>query len=111
VSIEDLKSSVWRQYNDTNSFRQRLAECCVFEEQNLVGDDKELYALMKAKLTKRELKLFAMDSAKISDDDISKEFEVDADELTKMKYKLYKKLKQDKTRLCFRASKDYEESV
>lgn len=111
MSVEDLKSSVWRQYNDSNSFREKLAEFCVMDVELLVEDDKELYAIMKSKLTKRELKLFAMDSAKIADADMMSEFDVSADELEKMKFKLYKKLKQDKTRLSFRISKIDEESV
>ena len=70
-----------------------------------IGDDKVLYGVMKSKLTKKELKLFAMDSANISNDEIMTAFSWDAQELEKSKFKLYKKFKQDKTRLSFRASK------
>jgi hypothetical protein len=111
LSLEDLKGSVWRQYNNTNNFREKLAEFCVLDAEGLIADDKELYAVMKAKLTKRELKLFAQDCGGVSDADMAKDFGVDADELTKMKFKLYKKLKQDKTRLNFRATKMSEELV
>jgi len=48
------------------------------------------------------LKLFAMDSANKSDEEIKAEFSYDDAELEKAKFKLYKKLKQDKTRLDFR---------
>jgi hypothetical protein len=104
-----LDSSVWRQYNKDNSFRTRLAEFCVMDEKEFISDDKELYAVMKSKLTKKELKLFAMDSAEISDDELCKAFSYTADELEKAKFKLYKKLKQDKTRLSFRATAADEE--
>ena len=99
-----LESTVWRQYHDNNDFRERLAECCVMESIDLIEDDKDLYGVMKAKLTKKELKLFAMDSAKISDDKLKEEFSYSDEELEKAKFKLYKKLKQDKTRLEFRIS-------
>ncbi len=106
-----LDSSVWRQYNQDNSFREKLAEFCVMDELELISDDKELYAIMKSKLTKKELKLFAMDSAGVSDDKLCEEFSYTADELEKAKFKLYKKLKQDKTRLSFRTSKDLDEEL
>lgn len=103
-----LENSVWQQYNKENNFRAKLAEFCVMEIADLIYDEKELYGVMKSKLTKKELKLFAMDSASISDEEISKEFSYTSEELEKAKFKLYKKFKQDKTRLSFRASKDYE---
>jgi len=104
-----LERTVWRQYNDSNSFREKLAEFCRLDIIDLIEDDKELYGVMKAKLTKKEMKLFAMDSAKLGDEELKKEFSLDDEELQKAKFKLYKKLKQDKTRLSFRAGGDYEE--
>ena len=97
-----LKSTVWRQYHDENSFREKLAEFCVLDSIDLIEDDKELYGVMKAKLTKKELKLFAMDSAGMSEAELKSEFGYDDEALEKAKFKLYKKLKQDKTRLAFR---------
>ena len=99
-----LENSVWKQYNQDNSFREKLSEFCVIDVINLIEDDKELYSAMKAKLTKKELKLFAMDSAKIDDAAIKKEFNYNDEELEKMKFKLYKKFKQDKVRLSFRTN-------
>jgi len=103
-----LESTIWRQYNNENDFREKLAEFCVLDIVDLIEDDKELYGVMKSKLTKKELKLFAMDSAGVSDDEIKAEFGVDDETLEKMKFKLYKKFKQDKTRLCFRQSAEFE---
>lgn len=99
-----LESTVWRQYHDENSFREKLAEFCVLDVLDLIEDDKVLYGVLKSKLTKKELKLFAMDTANIDDDKIKSDFSYDDEELQKAKFKLYKKLKQDKTRLGFRAS-------
>jgi len=97
-----LKNTVWRQYHDENNFREKLAEFCKLGSINLIEDDKVLYGVLKAKLTKKELKLFAMDTAKIDADTIKKEFAYNDEDLKKAKFKLYKKLIQDKTRLSFR---------
>jgi len=99
-----LKNSIWRQYNSENNFRELLAKFCRLNEIDLIEDDKALYNALKAKLTKKELKLFAMDSANMSDDEIKSEFSYGDEELEKAKFKLYKKLKQDKVRFGFRAN-------
>ena len=99
-----LESTVWRQYHEENNFREKLAEFCRLDSIDLIEDDKDLYGVLKAKLTKKELKLFAMDTAGKSDAELQKEFSYNDEELEKAKFKLYKKLKQDKTRLEFRLS-------
>ena len=99
-----LESTVWRQFHEGNSFRMYLAEFCMIDEMDLMVEDKELYSALKAKLTKKELKLFAMDTANVGDDKLKTEFSYDDATLEKAKFKLYKKLKQDKTRLGFRES-------
>lgn len=106
-----LEKSVWRQYHSTNNFREKLAEFTKIDLIDLIDDDKLLYGVLKSKLTKKELKLFAMDTAHVNDENIKAEFEYSDEDLEKAKYKLYKKLKQDKTRLPFRQSSvdQYEE--
>ena len=99
-----LKNTVWRQYHEENNFRSKLAEFCKIDAIDLIDDDKVLYGILKAKLTKKELKLFAMDTAKVGDDVIKKEFNYNDEDLQKAKFKLYKKLIQDKTRLSFRST-------
>ncbi|MEA3369779.1 MAG: hypothetical protein U9Q40_00395 [Campylobacterota bacterium] len=99
-----LESTVWRQYHKDNSFREKLSEFCVLKSEDLIEDDKDLYAVLKAKLTKKEVKLFAMDTADVNVQEIKSELSLDDEGLEKAKFKLYKKLKQDKTRLSFRAS-------
>jgi hypothetical protein len=76
-----LERTVWRQYHDENNFREKLAEFCFLDTIDLLVDDKELYAVLKAKLTKRELKLFAMDSAGIASQTLQEEFKYDEKEL------------------------------
>ena len=99
-----LENTVWRQYHKENTFREKLAECCVLDSMDLIVEDEELYGILKAKLTKKELKLFAMDSAQIDDAKIKEEFSYDDKEFEQAKFKLFKKLKQDKTRLDFKES-------
>ena len=97
-----LESTVWRQYNEENNLRVLLAEFTHIDAMDLIEDEKELYGILKAKLTKKELKLFAMDSSPVDDEKIKQEFSYNDDELEKAKFKLYKKFKQDKIRLTFR---------
>jgi len=99
-----LENTVWRQYHGENNFRDKLAEFCKLESVDLIENDKVLYSVMKSKLTKKELKLFAMDCANIPDEELKKEFDYDDEALQKAKFKLYKKLIQDKTRLDFRTT-------
>lgn len=99
-----LEKTVWRQYHNDNNFREKIAEFTRLDPVDLIEDDKELYSVLKSKLTKKELKLFAMDTADINDENIKEEFGYSDTELEKAKFKLYKKLKQDKTRLPFRQS-------
>lgn len=103
-----LDSSVWRQYNKENNFRSYIARFTRLNIDDLIVDDKELYGVLKAKLTKKELKLFAMDSAELDDADVKSAFDYNDEELEKAKQKLYKKLKQDKVRLGFREGPSYE---
>ena len=105
-----LEKSVWRQYHDTNNFREVLAQHTKLSFEELIEDEKLLYAAMKAKLTKKELKLLAMESAGVDDEHIKAEFEYSDEDLHKAKYKLHKKLIQDKTRLAFR-QKTLQESA
>ena len=99
-----LKNSIWRQYNSENNFREQLANLCRLNLVDLIQDDKTLYNVLKLKLTKKELKLFAMDSSNENNEAIKSEFSYNDEELEKAKFKLYKKLKQDKVRLSFRVN-------
>ncbi|QOP46268.1 hypothetical protein [Sulfurimonas paralvinellae] len=103
-----LENTVWRQYHNENNFRDKIAEFCRLETIDLIEDDKLLYSVLKSKLTKKELKLFAMDCANVDDSVLKEEFGYDDEALEKAKFKLYKKLKQDKTRLDFRETNTTE---
>ncbi len=99
-----MENTVWRQYNSENNYKEFLAKFTHIDAIDLIEDEKELYGILKAKLTKKELKLFAMDSADLDDEKIKIEFSYNDEKLEKAKFKLYKKFKQDKIRLSFRTS-------
>ena len=105
-----LESTVWRQYHDENNFRELLSPLCNISVIDMIEDDKNLYNVIKSKLTKKELKLLAMDLAHVESKTLQEEFGYNEEELEKAKFKLYKKLKQDKFRLALRAgSHDFEQ--
>lgn len=93
-----LENSVWKQYHKDLTIRDVLSKFYEVDPTMIIDDEKELYALLKRKLTKKELRLFTMDSANVSDEEMMKFFEIDSEELSVMKDKLYKKMRQDKLR-------------
>jgi hypothetical protein len=90
-----LENSVWKQYNQEINFNEVLNDFYK-EEVSLSDDELFLHNVLKAKLTKKEFRLFAMDCAKIADNVIKEKFSYNDDELKNAREKLYKKLKQDK---------------
>jgi predicted nucleotidyltransferase len=102
-----LENSVWRQYHSENNFRQKLADFYKQGVEFIIADDKALYNVLKAKLTKKELKLFAMDTAELGDEAIKTAFSCNDEELDIAKKKLYKKMIQDKVRLSFRPTAEF----
>lgn len=105
-----LENSIWMQYNDSLNIYQVLVK--FYEpwdmENELEDDEIKLHNILKAKLTKKEFRLFAMVNADVSNNDIKERFKLDDEELQKAKDKLFKKLKQDKVRLAFRKEKYIE---
>ncbi len=97
-----LENSVWKQYHKEITMREVLSKFYAIDVALLIDDERALYALLKRKLTKKELRLFTMDSANVSDGEMMNFFEVDTQTLTEMKEKLYKKMRQDKLRYPIR---------
>jgi hypothetical protein len=103
-----LENTVWRQYHQENDFREILSKFANVMTIDMIMDDKALYSVIKAKLTKKELKLLAMDTADKSAQEIKSEFDYSDEELETAKFKLYKKLKQDKFRMALLESSQEE---
>lgn len=103
-----LENTVWRHYHQENDFREILSTFANVMTIDMIMDDKALYSVIKAKLTKKELKLLAMDTADKSAQEIKNEFDYSDEELETAKFKLYKKLKQDKFRMALLESSQEE---
>lgn len=102
-----LENSIWRQYHDTLDIHSILCKLYEpWEEMEIEEDELFLHNTLKAKLTKKEFRLFAMLTADVDKETIKERFSFDDEALEEARRKLYKKLKQDKVRLAFRKSKD-----
>jgi len=104
-----LENSVWRQYHQDIDIMEVLSRFYASWEMELIDDERILHDILKAKLTKKEFRLFAMLSADIDAQKIKERFGYSDAELEKATYKLYKKLKQDKVRLAF--VKRYDDEI
>ncbi len=107
-----LENSVWRQYHEKMDIYEILEKIYApWEDMDLEEDERILHDTLKAKLTKKEFRLFAMESAGIEEEQMKARFGFSDEELLQAKEKLYKKLKQDKVRLAFRKRKRVEEEA
>ncbi len=105
-----LENSIWRQYHDTLDIHSVLSKVYgPWSEMELETDELKLHNTLKAKLTKKEFRLFAMDTAGVDKEAVKERFGYNDVELQNALEKLYKKLKQDKVRLAFRKSVDLPE--
>ena len=105
-----LENSVWRQYHNSLDIHSILSEIyAAWSDMELETDELKLHNTLKAKLTKKEFRLFAMETAGMENAAMMERFGYDEMQLQKAKEKLYKKLKQDKVRLAFRKSVISEE--
>lgn len=99
-----LENSLWKKYNTTNNFREEIVKYSAIDSLDLIEDDSKLYDALKKRLTKRELKLFAMHSANIDNNTIKNELDLDDESFRDSLFSLHKKLKQDKTKKALRAN-------
>ncbi len=106
-----LENSVWRQYHQSVNLYAVLSDFYAPWEMEIERDELFLHNTLKAKLTKKEFRLFAMMSAKIADETMCERFGFSHEELQKAKEKVVKKLKQDKVRLAFRKRSELDEQI
>jgi DNA-binding CsgD family transcriptional regulator len=106
-----LENSIWKQYNDELNLYGVLMDFYAPWEMELPKDELFLHNTLKAKLTKKEFRLFAMINGGCDAAMIQERFKIDQEELEKAKQKLFKKLKQDKVRLAFLQNFIEEEEI
>ncbi len=90
-----LDNSLWRQYHSTKSIHDTLVTIYGCEDFDITSDEKALYASIKRRLTKKELRAFIMKEATVSDSVICNTLHVNEDELELMLRKAYRKIRQD----------------
>jgi hypothetical protein len=93
-----LENSVWRQYHDTKSVHEVLVELYGCEPFNILNDEKILYASLKRRLTKKELRGFIMKEAGMDESMILAALHVNSEELEVILRKAYRKIRQDDMR-------------
>ena len=103
-----LENSIWTKYHKELNINKVISDFYGLEPLSVMSDEKELYAELKRKLTKKELRLFIMLTAKVADTEIMEQFDIDAESLQKMKDKLLKKMRNDNVKRAFKttAAKD-----
>ncbi len=103
-----LENSLWLRYNPTKTIQSMLVEQYACAAVEIESDERELYATLKRHLTKKEFRLIMMNEAGLDSATIGAEIGLEGEELTKVHYKAYRKLRQDKIRLEVRANKPKE---
>lgn len=93
-----LENSIWHRYHPETSLHEGLVRFYGCEPEAVSGDDDYLYALLKRKLTKKELRFFIMDEAKVEGGAIEAALHVNADEAELLRRKAYRKLRDGKMR-------------
>ena len=106
-----LENSLWLRYNPTKTIQEMLVEQYDCAAVEIESDERQLYAVLKRHLTKKEFRLIMMNEAGLDSAAIGSEIGLEGEELTKAHYKSYRKLRQDKIRLEVRANKLKEISI
>ncbi len=90
-----LENSVWKQYHDKKTIHNALVAIYKCEDFEIINDEKFLYATLKRRLTKKELRAFIMKEAGNEDSVIADALHVNKDEIELIVRKAYRKVRQD----------------
>ncbi|MBN2895689.1 MAG: hypothetical protein JXK05_07355 [Campylobacterales bacterium] len=108
-----LENSIWHRYHPQTSLHEGLVRFYGCESESVSTDDDYLYALLKRKLTKKELRFLIMDEAKVDTFVIADTLHVSVEECEALRRKAYRKLRDGKMRKLVTSqpeSQDNEES-
>lgn len=100
-----LENSLWYKYHQEKSIRETLSDFYDCDPAQISVDEGHLYAIIKRNLTKKELKLFIMKEAAVSDGQIMEAVGLNEEELKKSLKKTYHKLR-NKVRAEIKASNE-----
>ncbi|MEA1919411.1 MAG: hypothetical protein U9N52_06175 [Campylobacterota bacterium] len=93
-----LENSVWKQYHEEKSIHDVLVALYQCESHEVSSDEGLLYACIKRRLTKKELRGFIMKEAGSDESIISKQLGLDSEGLEQLLRKAYRKIRQDDMR-------------
>jgi len=91
-----LENSVWAQYNESKLIQEALANLYKCDFHQILDDEKELYAILKRAMTKKELRLFAMNEGGESIENICDKLSIEVKDFEQAKFKAYKKIRQNR---------------
>jgi SHS2 domain-containing protein len=93
-----LENSVWKQYHETKSIHEVLVGLYQCERDAIIEDESLLYAALKRRLTKKELRGFIMKEAGNEDALILEQLGLDAEGLQTLLRRANRKVRQDDMR-------------
>ncbi len=93
-----LENSVWKQYHNEKSIHQVLVALYKCEDEEIRNEENMLYASLKRRLTKKELRGFIMKEAANDEATIREQLGLDQEALEKLLRKAYRKIRQDDMR-------------
>jgi hypothetical protein len=91
-----LENSIWSEFHADRTIRETLAGLLGRDIVCQSGCEKELYAILKRHLTKKELRLFIMNEAGVDDAAIQGKTGIDAAAYEKAKKRVYSKIASKK---------------
>jgi len=103
-----LENSIWKQYHETKSIHEVLVGIYQCESDEIVNDETLLYAALKRRLTKKELRGFIMKEAGSEEASILQQLNLDAEGLETLLRRVNRKIRQDEMR---KAVTCHEETV
>ncbi|OQX59952.1 MAG: hypothetical protein B5M52_01625 [Helicobacteraceae bacterium 4484_230] len=91
-----LENSIWSEFHTDKTIRETLAGLLGRDIESVGGSEKELYAVLKRHLTKKELRLFIMNEAGMDDAAIQGKTGIEAAAYEKAKRRVYSKIRSKK---------------
>lgn len=93
-----LENSVWKQYHPSKSIHEVLVGIYQCESDEIIDDETLLYAALKRRLTKKELRGFIMKEAGKEEALILQQLSLDAEGLQTLLRRANRKIRQDDMR-------------
>ncbi|MEA3523277.1 MAG: hypothetical protein U9R50_09895 [Campylobacterota bacterium] len=93
-----LENSVWKQYHNEKTIHQVLVALYQCDNDEIRNEENMLYASLKRRLTKKELRGFIMKEAANDEALICEQLGLSTEDLEKLLRKAYRKIRQNDMR-------------